>query len=290
MPQKIKPLNLLGLEPNMAKTSNPNFEWVKPKDLLVDDRYQRNLRKESITLIRKIISGWDWARFKPPICALTPAGLEVIDGQHTAIAAASHPGIDHIPVMVIDADQLEDRARAFVGHNRDRIALTQAQMHYAALAAGDEDAQTLQNVCNNAGVELLRYPLPEYRVGQTQAYVTIRSLIKRRGAMNARIVLQALVEARLAPLPSDLIKATEELLFSNEYKKAVSAKSVSNEILRLGPKLQVDAAVFAHAHGVQNWRALAVVLFRGAKRKQPAPALAPAPDTTKSFEAFLKAK
>src|SRR5690348_4235835 len=116
--KKIKPLNLLNLEPSMAATSDPNFEWVEPKTLLVEDKYQRQLSKESITLIRRIISGWDWAKFKPPIVAPTNDGLEVIDGQHTAIAAASHPGIERIPVMVIDAAAMEDRARAFVAHNR----------------------------------------------------------------------------------------------------------------------------------------------------------------------------
>jgi hypothetical protein len=39
------------------------------------------------------VANWDWRRFKPPVVARTATGLEVIDGQHTAIAAASHPDV-----------------------------------------------------------------------------------------------------------------------------------------------------------------------------------------------------
>ena len=275
MTTKIKPLNLLGLEPNMALTAAPNFEWVDPKTLLVDGGYQRNLGRDSITLIRKIINNWDWRKFKPPVCAMTERGFEIIDGQHTPLAAASHPGIDRIPIMVIEATEKEERARSFVGHNKDRLALTPGQMHYASLAAQDPDAVDMQTVADNAGVELLRFPVTEYKPGQTMAYASIRSLIKRHGVMNARIVLQALVEARQAPIRSDYIKAVEELLFSKEYKDHVNAKSISNEIVKRGPQLNVDAALFATAHNVQTWRALAVQIFKGARRKR-GQAIAPA--------------
>ena len=36
--------------------------------------------------------------------------LHVIDGQHTAISAASHPRVDRIPVMVVEAE--DDLTRA----------------------------------------------------------------------------------------------------------------------------------------------------------------------------------
>ncbi len=66
---------------------------VKPSTLLVDERYQRGLSERSIKLIRKIVSEWDWRAFKPPVVVDVGAGLEVIDGQHTAIGAATHGGM-----------------------------------------------------------------------------------------------------------------------------------------------------------------------------------------------------
>lgn len=80
----------------------------------------------------------------------------MIDGQHTAIAAASHPDIALIPVMVVEAVDQAERAGAFIGHNRDRLNITPMQMHYAAVAAGDEDALTVEQVCARAGVKILR--------------------------------------------------------------------------------------------------------------------------------------
>lgn len=68
-------------------TLGPISEWVDPATLLVNATYQRDLSERSIQLIRKIIGGWDWTRFKPPVCSLGDRGIEVIDGQHTAIAA-----------------------------------------------------------------------------------------------------------------------------------------------------------------------------------------------------------
>lgn len=257
-----------GVDPAEISDERPKFEWVDPSTLLVDESYQRALSKDSITLIRKIVTNWDWNRFKPPVVAQTELGLEVIDGQHTAIAAASHPAVVEIPVMVVVAAEAKDRANAFVGHNRDRLALSQASIHYASVAAGDEDALTVQQVCDRAGIKLLRYPPSggEFRSGESLAFVAIRSLVNRRGAMRARVVLQTLADARCAPIRADGIKAVEYLLTSDEYKGQVEPEALTSALLNLGPDADREARIFAAAHSVQVWRGLTVVLFKEARR------------------------
>lgn len=158
MKRAVRALNLGDLAPAVITSDAPEIEWVDPKSLLVDGDYQRALSEASVTLIRRIVAGWDWARFKPPVVARTEEGLEVIDGQHTATAAATHPAISIIPVIVVQAAAVADRARAFVGHNRDRLNVTKTQMHFSAVAAGDDDALTLSQVCQRAGVTILRNP------------------------------------------------------------------------------------------------------------------------------------
>jgi hypothetical protein len=198
----IKPLQLGDLQPADLHQALPEFRLVSPADLRVDDGYQRALSEKSVTLIRRIVAGWDWARFKPPVCAETDDGLEVIDGQHTAIAAATHPGIDTLPVIVVQAASQADRAKAFVGHNRDRLGITPMQVHFAALAAGDEDALTIAQVCERAGVRMLR-SAPGGGVFQprdTLAVAAIGALCNRRGAMGARKVLEVLAVANCAPI------------------------------------------------------------------------------------------
>lgn len=264
----IAQMNLPGIEPGIAQTSTPEFRWVLPRELLVDEAYQRELSRGSIELIRKIVAGWDWNRFKPPVVAETSEGLEVIDGQHTAIAAASHPAVEKIPVMVVSAAEVADRAKAFVGHNRDRLVLSQVAIHYANVAAGDEDALTVQQVCDRAGVKMLRYPPGngEFKPGETLAIAAIRALVNRRGAMKARVVLQVLAEAHCAPVRADGVKAVDTLLSDPEYKGQVEAADITSAMLRLGPDAEREAKVFAAAHNVPVWRGLTVILFREARR------------------------
>lgn len=268
MTRPISAMALPNVEPGTPPTAAPEFVWVDPAELLVDGVYQRELSRSSVALISKIITGWDWARFKPPVVAQTDEGMEVIDGQHTAIAAASHPGIASIPVMVVRAAEVSDRARAFVGHNRDRLMLSQVQIHYANVAAGDEDALTIQQVCDRAGVTMLRYPSGngEFKPGETLAIAAIRALVNRRGAMRARIVLQVLAEAHCAPVRSDGIKAVDELLNGAEYKGQVEPADLTSAVMNLGAQAEQEARIFAAAHNVSVWRGLTVIWFKGARR------------------------
>jgi hypothetical protein len=86
---------------------------------------------------------------------MTDEGTMVLDCQHTAIAAASHPGIHEIPVLLVDAPEQRDQASSFVALNRDRIGITTAQMHAAAVVAGDRAALAIECVCEWAGVRVV---------------------------------------------------------------------------------------------------------------------------------------
>jgi hypothetical protein len=265
----VRPVSLAAITPGSADTAVPTFEWIDPGTLLIDDGYQRNLSDRSARLIRKICAAWDWRRFKPPVCARTERGLEIIDGQHTAIAACSHPDVHTIPIMVVVAAGRADRAQAFIGQNRDRLNITPMQMHYAAAAAGDEDAQTIDQVCARAGVTVLKSTPGNgvWRIGDTVAVTGIGALINRRGAMRAREILQILVAGRCRPVSTGQIKAVELLLFGDEYREDIDGEGITNALLALGEDADREAAVFAAAHRVPLWRALAIVLFRKGKRR-----------------------
>src|SRR5262245_49208195 len=109
--RKIAPIPVPNLVPATIGEVGPTFEWASPGDLWVEETYQRNLSERSISLIRKIVANWSWAGIKPPICARDEDGrLVVVDGQHTAIAAASHGGIPSIPIMIVPAGDAKGRA------------------------------------------------------------------------------------------------------------------------------------------------------------------------------------
>nr|WP_185985613.1 DUF6551 family protein [Aureimonas mangrovi] len=263
----IEPMSLPDLAPAAVPEWRPEFRWVDPRILLVDDAYQRGLSSRSVSLIRRVVGQWSFAAFKPPVVVDVEGSLHVVDGQHTAIAAASHPEIVTIPVMVIEAAAANARADAFVRHNRDRIAVTPMHLHHAMVLAGDEDAQTIAQVCERAGATILRHPPNgRYRVGDTMAVGSIRSLVERRHAMGARRVLQLCVEAGLAPIAAGHIKAVERLLFAKEYAGTISEATIKAALGDLS-RIERDAARFAAEHRVPIWRGLASVIFQGRGRR-----------------------
>lgn len=261
----IAPIEINGFEPGGTPRALPIFEWVEPGTLLVDAGYQRDSSERSLKLVRKIVAGWDWAKFKSPVAVLTDAGLELIDGQHTAIAAATHPAVEKIPVMIIEAPERADRAGAFISHNRDRIAVTRTQLHTAAIAAGEEEALAVQRVCAEAGVTVLRVQpgAGRYPPGTTMSVVAIAALIKSRGEIPTVKVLSCLARGELAPINQTHIRAADVLLNDAEYCSQITSESLSATVQSMGRKIEDEAAVFRAAHpSVPMWKAMAVCWFR----------------------------
>ncbi len=264
----VEPLDLGPIVPaDLAGQPGPDFDLVAPTDLHVDEAYQRGLSPKSEALIRRIVRTWSWAKFKPPICARVDGRLHVLDGQHTAIAAASHGGIPTIPVVVVAAPDIVERADAFVSHATNRLQATPIQIWRAAVQAGDEDALTVASVCQRAGVELLPFSPTglAYTPRQTIALAAIRRLIDRRGAMRARQVLEALAKAGLAPIMADHIKAAEALLCDSDYAGELDAERLTVAMCGLTAKAYADARDLAVTKHLPMWRALVAIVLRGRK-------------------------
>lgn len=211
--RKIEPLPLPAAEraaPDLGP--KPTLLWVKPTDLLVDATYQRDLSRQSLTLIRKMAKELAWNRMKPPVVVMVDKGFHVVDGQHTAITAATI-GIAEIPVFVVHAASVTDRARAFVGHNTDRITVSSIAIWRALLGAGDPEAVDVDSVCKRSGVRIRTMNQTVTPAeGDTMAVGVIHSLVRNRGALLARQVLECLVKARRAPIVAAEIRAAEILL------------------------------------------------------------------------------
>ncbi len=246
-PAAMRPIELLDLGDvaprDLASEIDPELDIAVPTELLIDARYQRDLTPKSLALIRRIVENWSWSRFKVPTCVRVDGQLHVIDGQHTAIAAATHGGITAIPVLVVSAPEVTDRAAAFVSHATDRVQATITQVHQAAVLAGDEDAVTIDRVCRAAGVELMAYPPPRsaYRSRQTIALNAIRRVVDKRGEMRARQVLEALARADLAPISADHIRAAEALLCDPDIAGEVDADRITAGMRAMAARGYSDA-------------------------------------------------
>jgi len=266
--RKIAAMHMPDITPGGADMAEPRFERANPADLMVDETYQRNLSERSVKLIRKIVAQWDWRTFMPPVVVRVGARMHVIDGQHTAIAAATHPLIKTIPVMVVDAAAVSDRAKTFLGRNRDRISVTTNQLHVAAVAAGDDEAMTIHQVCERAGVTILKQPpsASGFREGETMAVSTISGLVNRRGALRARQVLEVITKAKIAPVPAGLIKAVEALMTNSEFAAHVDPADITTAIRGDLADIESEAKIFAATHSVPVWKATASVMFKRCKR------------------------
>lgn len=267
----LRPVAAFDLAEKLAPipTAPPLTEWMAPGDLLIEAAYQRDLSPKSMDLIKRIAERWDWRRFKPPIVAWSERGFEIIDGQHTAIGAATR-GIDKIPVLVVEAADLTDRASAFVGHNQDRLAITPIQMHQAKLAAGDEDALTAQQVIDKAGATLVisAYGARGWKPGETVAITTIDQLARKRGAMRARQVVELLVKAHAAPVSAAAIKAVDMLMFKPEFAE-IDLEHLPTAIIQAGD-VEKEAKLDAKTHCIPAWEAMGRIWFRKCRKTRRA--------------------
>lgn len=272
----IEPINIAGLDIAEPDSGEPICERVDPRTLFVDPTYQREIGERGLRQIRRVVEAFDWKRFKPPICAYAEHDgqtvLKVIDGQHTAIACVSHPDVEMIPVMIVEASATADQADAFVGQNTARLGVTALQLHRAAVTAKDPDALTVEQVCQRAGIVLLNNPPSRgvYKPKETVAIGSIKRLTERRGAMKARMVLEVLANAGIAPVKEIHIQAVDLLMTGAEYCDAFEPADLTREIETAGKAAESEAKVFSVAHKLPVWKALAITWFRKTKKKRGA--------------------
>lgn len=245
----------------------PELRIVNPVDLRVEPAYQRDLSGRSMKLIRKLVTGWDWAKFKPPICAETPEGLFIVDGQHTAIAAASHPEIQTIPVMVVSAERIERRAEAFVSHNRDRLVMTPSQVFYGEVAAGNSATRQMLEVVTRAGAAIPRIPVPKgyAKPGQITAMDGVRKVFAVGGAELLERVIRIAALSKVAPISKTIIIGIQFVLTEKPFAD-VPAMHDARIAAAVASIKNIEAA--SQHYAAETWqsrfRAAAGLIYRAA--------------------------
>lgn len=253
--RKITAMPLPGLPLKPLKGRKPELKWVAPTSLLVDATYQRDLSQRSLRLIRKMVEQFAWNRMKPPVVVRVNGGLHIVDGQHTAIVAATLR-IAEIPVFVVEAETVDERARAFVGHNTDRVIVSPFDIYRALLASGDPDAVEVDAVCRKAKVRIRQIsPGCAIAEGDTASVGLVRKLVSRRGVMRARQVLETLVKAKRAPIGQGEILAVENILCGDD-RKGVDIETLARIIRIDGDAGILAAQARAKTERCPVWRAL----------------------------------
>lgn len=273
MQNDIRPIRAIELKKDCRRAKigpRPSTTVVDPRDLHVDAAYQRELSPKSLRLIRKLVEEWDWRRYKVPVVTRVDGTWHVIDGQHTAIAAVTHGGINELEVLVVEAGERSDRAGAFIGHNKHRVQITNSELFFAAVASGDEDAQTAIQICERAGATILRNPSPgrAFRPGELIAVAALMQLIRRRTTVKARIVIETLARARAAPITAELIRAVDTVLHDQNYGD-VEPDEIVHAFEKFGPALASKTTELSLAKGLPKAKALGIVLYQHTRKRKP---------------------
>lgn len=245
----IRPLVLPAEQPRADPATygrKPKWVWVDPETLIVDDTYQRDLTRHSMKVILNGVAQFNWADYSPPNCVIVDGVYHVIDGQHTAIICATL-GIKSIPIVEVEANTVAKRARAFVGHNQNRVTMSPINIFRGLCGAGDKDATMVDRVMRQAGVRfraLTLYITP--KVGDTGAIGVIRQLVKRRGDTIGLRVLSILVTGERAPITASEIQAVEAVICGddppNDGRLADAIKGLGTDgFLRLQLKARTEA-------------------------------------------------
>jgi len=140
------------------KGNPPSLEWIGVDRLSVDPAYQRATDSPaSRKIIVGMVKGWDWALCQPLVVSRRAGGgLFILDGQHRHAGAVERGDIPHLPCVVLGGVALAEEAGTFVALNQQRQRLSQADIFHAMLAAGDADAQLVQDLLEETGWRLVR--------------------------------------------------------------------------------------------------------------------------------------
>ena len=250
----------------------PVLDWVDKTLIDVDPSYQRPLDEARV---QRMVGAFDWRSFGALVLTRGQGDrFHAADGQHRLAAAKRHPKVSLVPAVIVETESTAEDAEVFVGINRDRKNVTPLQLYHAELAAGDEDAMTVSQVCQRAGLTIVKSLGGQTRAkpGETVAVAVIRGLIGRRGAMRARQMLEVLAKAHLAPVGSIEIRAVEMLLSEPEFKDEVDAEALTGSIEENSAIIEHEARAFAATHRIPIAKAYASVWFRKTRKRRKAAA------------------
>ena len=248
----------------------PVLDWVDKGLIDVDPAYQRPLDENRV---QRILDWFDWKSFGALILAPVDGGrFHVTDGQHRLEAAKRHPRVAVVPGVIIAAAGTQEEAANFIAINRDRKNISALDRYWAELTSGDPEAQTVDQVCQRAGVKLLRYPGSggKNNAGETVAIAAIRSVIDKHGALRARQILEVPAKAGVAPITGIQIAAAAVLLTDPEYRDEVDAEGLAEALGGRSLVLEDEANAFAVTHRLPKIKAFASVWFKRTRKKRKA--------------------
>ncbi|MCA1368092.1 ParB N-terminal domain-containing protein [Bradyrhizobium sp. BRP14] len=174
----------------------PILQWIDIDRLVVDDSYQRDLKRQNWTAIRRIAAAFRWSMFSPVFVAPVEGGAyAIIDGQHRTHAAAMC-GFSQVPCQIVQMTRTE-QAAAFAAVNGKVTQVTVWQLFKAALAAGEKWAVSAQEIAKEGGCRILTYAkaATEKKPGEIYGIKGFVTVVEQRPRDHIVAALKALMAA-----------------------------------------------------------------------------------------------
>lgn len=197
----------------------------------------------------------------------------IIDGQHRATAAKLHGAIDKVPCLILTGGP-KDEARAFSAINGNVTRIHVLQSFRAKVAAGEEEAELLVDICAMAKVTIAPYPKADLVPGETMALGSVRQALKRYGQP---VVVAALRFLRAAGpeagLSAAAILGAGDAMFKHKEWRQGATKLGESLADRGGlAKLQERALKRRASYGGTEWSNFSTVMADAISVAQRAPA------------------
>lgn len=125
------------------------------KDTLeIHPAYQRDVIPAKV---KAISAAWSWLSLGALVVAEREGKFWLVDGMHRGLAAKRRSDITYLPCVVFKTEDIKEEARAFLDLNTGRKPVTSAAKFKAMVAAEDEIAVFVQQMCDSLGLKVSTY-------------------------------------------------------------------------------------------------------------------------------------
>ena len=247
----------------------PDIRHIPIRDLMVDQKYQREVTISGRRVIERIIMDFKWSRFGIITVAKanTSNKFAVIDGQHRVIAMKAI-GQTTVPCLVISESDRIEQAKDFIGINTNKTRVTAAQAFKARLAAEDPEVLDIMRICGETKVNLRignANASLKYLPGDTHAISAILKLYRKN--KDCLVTVLSLLgnldtAAQLSPIPPKFITGTFNVLDDPFFGPRLDCE-IFVQTLKQTSRLEVEQAVatYRSSSGESEQRGYAVVFY-----------------------------
>lgn len=215
------------------------FRYVDKDDLKIDGAYQRDLKEEA----RRIAKNWDENKVEVLTVNERPDGsLWLVNGHQRWGAAMMLEEVRLLPCHVVRLPGREEEAELFGALDANRVRITPFERYRAALAAADELAWFVEDLCDDLNVKVVGRSARA--VGELNCINALlnRAKVNRESTRRALALAKETADADEVPITKPLFLGLAYLDYGIEQGNGLSNPILRKRLKAVGARKLVDAA------------------------------------------------